>query len=926
MIPGSASPHLLGAAAAAGGYQISRSLRFNSADSAHLTRQPSVAGNRRTWTWAGWVKRSTLATGTRQSLFSSTGATNSDWCEFGFENDGTFYITVLNTTTFSNAVYRDVSAWMHIVVTFNTTLATVTDRAVIYINNSRIPITVNFFAQNTDYGINRAAAHNIGNSTFESRFFSGYLADIHFIDGQALDPTSFGEFSATTGVWVPKAYTGTYGTNGFRLDFSDNSAATATTLGKDRAGSNNWTPVNLSVSSVSSFSGYFDGSGDYITAPSSAAYDFGTENWTIEFFFYREAPVNQSFHDSIIGNRPVGFSTGMWHLFIGPAANSPFSFQARTPAGDIAISGGICNNLTWYHVAAVRNGGTINLYVNGTSVSSTAVATSIGNLNLPVSIGAFTDGSFPCRGYVSNVRIVRGTAVYTANFSTPDGPLAAITGTSLLTLRSSTFTDLSSNAFSISAFGNASISPFQPFTSAGNDSLVDVPTNGAQTDTGAGGEVRGNYCTLNPLTPGVTGLSNGNLDAAIANAFPTVVPGSGSWYYEVNGTGYQWNGTLANWTSRAGSHNFGQRPFTSTAPSGFKALCTANLPAPTIMRPSTVMDEVLYTGNGAARSITGLGFNPDLVWIKSRSAATDHAFYDAVRGAQLDLVSNSTAAETTQSTGLTAFNSDGFSIGTLAKLNTNAATYVAWAWAAGGSTVTNTAGTLSSQVRASASSGFSIATYTGNGTSGATIGHGLGVAPSMIIVKRRNTADEWTVYHSTLGASSYLWLHATNATQTNTNRFGGVTPTSTVFTVGSSSSTNNSGSTYVAYCFAPVAGYSAFGSYTGNGSVDGPFVYTGFRPRCIMVKSSSIGGSSGYDWIIHDTARSTYNLSDTQLIANSSVVENQDSSGASTAGFGWDILSNGFKIRTSTAGRNQSGQTYIYAAFAESPFQHSRAR
>ena len=771
MIPGSANPLLL--AAAEGGYQIERSLRFNSADSAYLSRTPASSGNRKTWTWAGWVKicNSTVY---KHIFVAGTGVI----CRFG-ESGGSHLIhfSSFNGSTFdwileTSAVYRDVSAWMHLMFVVDTTQATSTNRIKSYVNGEQVTSfsTATYPNQNTDWSVNNTVAHYIGGYG-ASLFGNFYLADIHFIDGQALTPTSFGEFDATTSVWNPKAYTGSYGTNGFLLDFSDNSAATATTLGKDRAGSNNWTPNNLSV----------------------------------------------------------------------------------------------------------------------------------------------TAGS-------------------------------------------------------------------------GNDSLVDVPTNGAQTDTGAGGEVRGNYCTWNPLSSTAT-LRNGNLDAsATTYAYGTIQPSTGKWYFEgvvitvadiwigvsaqpvdyTTVAAYRSNGQYydgSTWSAYGSTYttndvisvavdmdggsitfykngvsqgaktrsvagrvfifsgdttgaltaNFGQRPFAYTAPSGFKALNTANLPAPVVTKPSTVMDVALYTGNNTARSITGIGFSPDFVWIKGRSGATDHALYDIVRGVEKDLVSNSTAAETTQTTGLTAFNSDGFSIGTLAKLNTNAATYAAWTWDAGSSTVTNTQGSISSQVRANASAGFSVVTYTGTGGN-ATVGHGLGVAPGMVIVKRRDTAANWQVRHTSIAAASSIQLNLTNAAASATTVWNSTAPSSTVFSVGTDATVNASGGTFVAYCFAPVDGYSSFGSYTGNGSADGPFVYLGFRPAFVLVKMSSSTGN----WTILDDKREGYNVDNDPLFPNLANAEGTTDL--------IDITSNGFKVRTTDATFNTNTGTYVYAAFAEHPFQYARAR
>ena len=375
--------------------------------------------------------------------------------------------------------------------------------------------------------------------------------------------------------------------------------------------------------------------------------------------------------------------------------------------------------------------------------------------------------------------------------------------------------------------------------------------------------------------------------------------------------------------------NAGARPFAYTAPSGFKALCTANLPAPLVTKPNTVMDVVLYTGTGSSLTLpyasstpTSIAFTPDLVWIKGRSGATDHALYDAVRDVQKDLVSNSTAAETTQSTGLTAFGTNTFTIGSLAKLNTSSATYAAWCWDAGSSTVTNTQGSITSSVRANATAGFSVVTYTGAGNTASTVGHGLGVAAQLIIIKNRTDADDWAVYHQSITNDYYLNLNSTAARSNSVNMWNDTSPTSTVFSLGAAGGSdavnrvNKSGQNYVAYCFAPVVGYSNAFSITGNGSTDGPMCYLGFRPRLIIYKRTD---TSGDNWFLHDTARDTYNVLTGRLFPNTSGAE-------STNINVMDVLSNGFKLRTNDTSWNASGGTYVGFAWAESPFQYARAR
>jgi hypothetical protein len=351
-------------------------------------------------------------------------------------------------------------------------------------------------------------------------------------------------------------------------------------------------------------------------------------------------------------------------------------------------------------------------------------------------------------------------------------------------------------------------------------------------------------------------------------------------------------GNAANVTSiTTWTLNAGQRPFAYTAPSGFKALCTTNLPEPTIADGSTAMDVALYTGNGSTQTISGLNFSPDLVWIKNRAAADNHKLTDTVRGATEELESNTTDAEVTNADGLTAFNSDGFDLGDDDEYNTSSEAYVAWTWDAGSSTVTNNAGSITSQVRANPGAGLSVVTWTSSSSSGNldSIGHGLNVTPGLVITKRRTVPDSWYVAHS-YNFANFLQLNSTAAASAISGSWGGGFNNSTFgLRVGNFTGASEP---MVAYCFAPVVGYSSFGSYVGNGSADGPFVYTGFRPRWVMVKTFSGGASH---WFIYDTARSPSNASQLYLLAS-------DASGGNTydalaVDLPLDILSNGFKWR-----------------------------
>jgi hypothetical protein len=563
---------------------------------------------------------------------------------------------------------------------------------------------------------------------------------------------------------------------------------------------------------------------------------------------------------------------------------------------------------------------------------------------------------------------------------------------------------------------------------AGNDSLVDVPTNGAQTDTGVGGEVRGNYAVLNPLSKQANcTLSNGNLDWAATStssviAQSTIAMSSGKWYCEftatssdnmfglqraagtvattfIGGNADSWgyyggngnkytnnsatsygasyttndvigvafdadNGTLTFYKNGASQgqaysgltsgpytfalgnggtvsavFNAGARSFAYTAPSGFKALCSSNLPAPLITKPSDLFDIALWTGNGGTQtvSLANTSITPDFIWFKSRSIAMNNHVVDVVRGTDsngyLVMQTDATFGESVFDTSwhntygkLTSISGNSFTVvsgSSNGGFNTNNVTYAGWCWDAGSSTVTNTQGSITSSVRANATAGFSIVTYTGNGTSGATVGHGLGVAPAMIIVKNRTATAgylNWGVYHASLGATKAIYLNTTGAESSDANVWNNTAPSSTVFSLGFSSGNgyNISGQSYVAYCFAPQVGYSSFGSWTGSGNSNGSFIYTGFAPRWILARRTDVAEN----WVIWDSARETYNPRDDVLWPHSSQAE--------ITGDGYarvDFLSNGFKFRNASfPGLDGSGATYIYAAFAESPFNYARAR
>ena len=786
------------------GYNLTKSLRFRSSASAYLNRTPTTASNRTTWTWSGWVKLGAL---------NPSSGWNAIFGAYSDDNNRTFFYTnnnsvsnafyffnvvggTANCTLISTQVLRDVSAWYHIVVAVDTNQGTSTNRVKIYLNGSQITSfgTATYPSSSANFMVNNNVAHYIGASSFSgiNLFHDGYMAEINAIDGQALTPSSFGETSTTTGVWIPKKYTGSYGTNGFYLPFTDTTSTS--TLGTDFSGnSNTWTVNNISLTSGSTY----DSMTDVPTLTSATTANYAVMN-PLRPFGGSLSNGNLTAVTGNSGSANSGFVTSTVWL----PTSGKFYFEATpTTVSDIAIGLTTDSNI---RAAMYYRGG--DIYINGSVTTSQASYTNNDVIGVAVDIGGAT-----VQFYKNNA--AQGTAQ----------SISAITA---------------------------------------------------------------------PLVASLAQLS-----------------GSSSATAEVN---------------------FGQRPFAYTPPTNFVALNTFNLPTPTIGATAATtankyMDVSLYTGTGAlTQTATNSGsMQPDFVWIKDRSQSTRHVLTDSVRGVGKSLYSNTTDSEgTNDSTGyLSAFDSNGFTVnrgsgGLGERVNYSGDAYVGWQWRASNATaVTNTAGSITSTVSASTTAGFSIVSYTGNGSAGSTVGHGLGVAPKMIIAKKRSTgtSSQWTVGFSDLGWNKYILLNSTGASATDANVWNS-TPTSSVFYLGNDVWNNQNGETIIAYCFAPIAGYSAFGSYTGNGSPDGTFVFTGFRPRFIMRKRTD---TTAY-WVVFDTARNTYNVVGEDLYPNDSLAGSND--------FTMDILSNGFKIRGSGSNINASGGTYIYMAFCESPFKFSNAR
>ena len=780
------------------GYEISQSIRFNAADSAYLTRTPGSASNRKTWTFSFWwkVNTSASATGSGYRILQAN-STEFGWSD---ENDNLYLIdgSVIFQTT---QVFRDTTAWQHIVLAVDTTDSTAADRVKLYINGSQVTSFVSgpTVAQDFTFDVNDNTAQNIGKEG--SNYLDAYVAEIQLVDGTQLAASSFGKTNSD-GVWVPKAYTGSYGTNGFFIDGRDSSD-----LGDDESGNgNDFTSSGLAAD-------------DQVT-------DTPTENYAT--------------------------LTPLIPVPSGTISNGNLNYTRGSTAahGSVGASFTLPTTGKWYwEVTAAATGG------NNEAIG---VANILNNPQLPAAgaeIGSRT-GDFIYRS--SAAKVSGGTsASYGATFTSGD-----IIGVAW-----------NSDDGEITFFKNNSTQGVA-YSSISQEVGKYVPAD-SQAQTGV-------------------------------TAF-----------------------------------NFGQLDFTYTPPTGFKALNTANLPASTIADGTANFQTTLYTGDGnQTQTLTQGGnstFNPDFIWIKNRSNAYSHNLNDAVRGYTGASPANAAAvkvlaADATDLEGLgdtitTAqqrgfvqeSTSDGFIVnkgtaGSQDGFYTNASghTYAAWQWLANGGGSSNEDGSINTTATSvNTTAGFSMSTYTGTG-SNATVGHGLGVTPSVVLVMPRSNGDHKLISNWADGVTAFTekMLLDTDQAADSTGTTQIIGGSSTTFSLGTDTNVNGSSRTYVGYCWAEVEGYSKMGTYTGNGSTDGPFIYTGFKPAFFMVKRED----SADNWAMYDATRDPFNVTEKYLLADTAAAE----ATFSTAKV--DFLSNGFKWRGTVNFGNVSGGTYVFMAFAEHPF------
>ena len=786
----------------AGGFTIPYSCRFEDGDSATLSKTFAGAGTLTTWTFSCWVKRGNLG------LKTIFGANNNSQIHFN-ASDKMFMWVSGSSYYIPSMVFRDPSAWYHIVVVWNTTAAEA-DRIMFYVNGVRLTDfdSGSAPAENATTAINNNVEHNLGDYGSGGEFMDGYLAEVHFIDGTAVAVSEFGE-AGDYGEWKAKKVAGlTYGTNGFYLDFSDSAA-----LGDDAEGSNDFTVNNLVASD------------QMLDTPTNSFATWNPLHSKSNVVFAEGNLSAQIYHTgTAIATSTINPSTGKWYFEVVPVASS----------GDDQMLVGLSS--------------TINFSLDSYSGSSA------GN-----SWGMYSD---------TNQNYFEGST---------SGNLGDGSGYDV--------DDIIQVAYDMDAgkmwYGKNNT--WLGYGGTGNPATGAYPSRSSLT-----GSI-GPSCSTG--SSGHTFILNAGQDSSFAG----------------------------NKTAQGNQDGNSIGDFYYTPPSGYVALCTANLDTPAVT-PSEHFDTILYDDGDGAK--TGVGFQPDLVWLKSRGSAIHSRVTDAVRGVTKAIAFSDSAIETTHANGLTAFGADGFTVGTDSEYSDQTGDgMVAWNWLAGNATLGTgdfTQGDNASTCSRNVDAGFSIVSYTGTGST-ATVGHGLSVAPEMIIIKGRDTLDNTLVYHNaggTMDETDGMYFDSTGAKLDSATFFNDTAASNTLFTIESHSTCNTNTDDYIAYCFHSVEGYSKVSKYTGNGDADGTFVYTGFRPAYVMIKRTD----DTSHWQIHDTDRDTYNVMGYQLHANANDAD------ASASAYYIDGLSNGFKLRMTHAGQNASGGDYIYLAFAETPFKYSNAR
>ena len=913
-------PIRIGASASgtATAYSVDRSLRFNDDDSAYLARTPSSASNRKTWTLSYWVKRGNITS--NQGIFGAE--SSGDRLVIGFGNGGSdqarFYSQSPAADLYTNRLFRDVSSWYHIVWAVDTTQATASNRIKLYVNGTQETSfdSASYPSQDSDLSANNTVAQYVGRwAGYDGEYFDGYIAEMNLIDGQQLTPSSFGETNSDTGQWNPIDTSGlTFGTNGFRLNFADNSGTTATTLGKDLSGnSNNFTPNNFVTgdavkdSPTNNFATMsplaVSGDGNHPTfsqgnlktmGPNSGIGKVGATFGLSSGKWYVEAKITQGGSNLQLG---IIFSGTNYanNEYLGSGSDyaiaaDTYNKKIRKEGSDNQTSLGGMQDGDILAFAIDMDNGTFQLYNNG-STKGSQVSFTVANY-APVTFGQTTgyntvgthwnfgaDSSFA--GAVTAQGNTDGNSQGDFYYSPPSGFLAVCSANlpdPTILLPNKHFDTLlySGNGSQNRAITGLNFKPdwvwLKSRTNTYFHQLHDVVRGTS------GGVLYSNNTNAEDSTYGL-----GSFDS---NGFTVYKDGNNDAQNDSGQTYVAWNWNAGDTDGKTYTVTVVDSGGNKYRFDGFAANAVTldlaeggtyifNYPSAHPFRFSTTSDG---THGGGSEYTTGVTHNSStqVTIVVAASAPTLYYYCSSHSGMGGQVNTNSTLGSS------------------------------------------NFDGAIQSVIKTNTTAGFSIITYTGTGSS-TTVGHGLGVKPDVIIIKCRSNNDNWMVYHNQKNEGVdpedyYLELNSTSAGPNSTVMLNDTAPTSTSVTIGSDNSVNGSSRTYVMYSFSGVTGYSKFGSYIGNGNADGAFIFTGFRPAWVMVKRTDASN----DWPISDNKRSSFNLVDKALYA--------DLSNSESTANRYDFLSNGFKIRNNLNESNASGGSYIYLAFAESPFKNARAR
>ena len=911
------------ASTAAGAYTVDDSVRYNDDDSPYLYRTPTTVGNRLTGTISLWYKRCNL--GSIQQLYNSgsgndIGFNASDKLIFLDTDSGASYITT--------QVFRDPSAWGHLVFAWDTTDTTAGDRIRIYHNGTEITDFDTETNPNINWGmgISNNVRQTVGANEGNTEEFDGYLSQFYYVDGQQLTPSSFGE-SDDNGVWRPIEFAGggtgysgslvpvmtDYDAPSGEVTFSSEYSSywkAWYAFNNSWDNSNAWIPtlntmgwLAYEFDSAKIITRYIFGCAQFWDA--AGARDFTFEGWDGDEWIVLDTQTGISWTSAGDERKLFTFSNTTSYIkyrlditedngATNTGTNELMMIGSSSGYGengfflDFADSSDFGNDVSGNNNDYTSSGLAANDQVSDTPTSNHCILSTIDkSSNIPLSNGNLV-GTFTSSWY--NVQ---------TTFSLPSS------GKWSFQMKGSNILIYFGVIFGSDDYSDVDTSGTDALYYYGNGGIIATYRTGSYVQqTGL------NKPTADENVECLIDMDNKEIGIVIDD---TVEMGTDAGL-EIQDTMIK---IFIQGLNNTMTVDFGQGGYTPSQ-TGYKVLSTANLPTPTILDGTANFQTTLYTGDGSTRNIDqteNSTFQPDMVWIKNRSTTDPHMLIDATRGVTKELNPDTYTLETTDANGLTSFDADGFGLGTGAGgYNDNTESFVAWQWLAGGGAgSSNEDGTINTTTTTvNTTAGISVGTYTGTG-SAATIGHGLGVAPVFVMCKERSGSGQWFVYHvgnTTVAAAenTYLVFNENQGSVDNATIWNDTAPTSTVFSIGTNSDINGSTNLYVSYAFADVEGFSKFSHYIGNGLADGACVHTGFKPAFIIIKKTTSA-----NWVIYDSTRSPYNEIDDQLIVNSTTAE-------TTGSEELDFLSNGFKIRTTDADVNTSGSTYVYMAFAEYPF------